>query len=58
MVVPGDRACLPEQGYSPAEAENEAERFFMNVVLCRVLYTHAPGRRATHTLFAKPCGTT
>lgn len=24
-----------------AEAENEAERFFMNVVLCRVLYTHA-----------------
>ena len=25
-----------------AEAENDAERFFMNVVLCRVLYTHAP----------------
>jgi hypothetical protein len=24
-----------------AEAENEAERFFMNVVLCRVLYAHA-----------------
>ncbi|MFB7982725.1 hypothetical protein [Streptomyces vinaceus] len=24
-----------------ADAENEAERFFMNVVLCRVLYTHA-----------------
>ncbi len=24
-----------------AEAENEAERFFMNVVLCRVLFTHA-----------------
>ena len=24
-----------------AQAENEAERFFMNVVLCRVLYTHA-----------------
>ncbi|MFI6094755.1 hypothetical protein ACIA8G_04335 [Lentzea sp. NPDC051213] len=24
-----------------AEAENEPERFFMNVVLCRVLYTHA-----------------
>ena len=24
-----------------AEAENTAERFFMNVVLCRVLYTHA-----------------
>ena len=24
-----------------AEGENEAERFFMNVVLCRVLYTHA-----------------
>ncbi|MFE7797324.1 hypothetical protein [Nocardia sp. NPDC057440] len=24
-----------------AEAESEAERFFMNVVLCRVLYTHA-----------------
>jgi hypothetical protein len=24
-----------------AEAENEAERFFMNVALCRVLYTHA-----------------
>jgi hypothetical protein len=24
-----------------AEAENEAERFFMNVVLCRMLYTHA-----------------
>lgn len=24
-----------------AEAEDEAERFFMNVVLCRVLYTHA-----------------
>ena len=24
-----------------AEAENAAERFFMNVVLCRVLYTHA-----------------
>lgn len=24
-----------------AEAENEAERFFMNVILCRVLYTHA-----------------
>ncbi len=24
-----------------AAAENEAERFFMNVVLCRVLYTHA-----------------
>jgi hypothetical protein len=24
-----------------AEEENEAERFFMNVVLCRVLYTHA-----------------
>jgi hypothetical protein len=24
-----------------AEAENQAERFFMNVVLCRVLYTHA-----------------
>ncbi|MGW6376084.1 hypothetical protein ACWFRB_08465 [Rhodococcus sp. NPDC055112] len=24
-----------------AEAENEAERFFMNVVLCRVLYSHA-----------------
>lgn len=24
-----------------AEAENDAERFFMNVVLCRVLYTHA-----------------
>ena len=24
-----------------AEAENEAERFFRNVVLCRVLYTHA-----------------
>jgi hypothetical protein len=24
-----------------AEAENEAQRFFMNVVLCRVLYTHA-----------------
>jgi hypothetical protein len=24
-----------------AEAENEAERFFLNVVLCRVLYTHA-----------------
>jgi hypothetical protein len=24
-----------------AEAENSAERFFMNVVLCRVLYTHA-----------------
>jgi hypothetical protein len=24
-----------------AEAENEAERFFMNVVLARVLYTHA-----------------
>jgi len=23
------------------EAENAAERFFMNVVLCRVLYTHA-----------------
>lgn len=25
----------------PAEAENAAERFFMNVVLVRVLYTHA-----------------
>ena len=25
----------------PAEAENAAERFFMNVVLCRVLYAHA-----------------
>jgi hypothetical protein len=24
-----------------AEVENEAERFFMNVVLCRVLFTHA-----------------
>lgn len=24
-----------------AEAENEAERFFINVVLCRVLYAHA-----------------
>ncbi|WP_068275371.1 hypothetical protein [Aldersonia kunmingensis] len=24
-----------------AGAENEAERFFMNVVLCRVLYSHA-----------------
>ncbi len=24
-----------------ADKENEAERFFMNVVLCRVLYTHA-----------------
>ena len=24
-----------------AEAESAAERFFMNVVLCRVLYTHA-----------------
>ena len=24
-----------------AEAESEAERFFMNVILCRVLYTHA-----------------
>jgi hypothetical protein len=24
-----------------AEAENEAERFFLNVVLCRVLYAHA-----------------
>ena len=24
-----------------AESENAAERFFMNVVLCRVLYTHA-----------------
>jgi hypothetical protein len=24
-----------------AEAEDAAERFFMNVVLCRVLYTHA-----------------
>jgi hypothetical protein len=24
-----------------AEAENRAERFFMNVVLCRVLYAHA-----------------
>ena len=24
-----------------AETENEAERFFMNVVLCRVLYSHA-----------------
>jgi hypothetical protein len=24
-----------------AETENAAERFFMNVVLCRVLYTHA-----------------
>ncbi len=24
-----------------AEAENVAERFFMNVVFCRVLYTHA-----------------
>ncbi|MFS8096851.1 hypothetical protein LFM09_06880 [Lentzea alba] len=24
-----------------AEAENEPERFFLNVVLCRVLYTHA-----------------
>lgn len=24
-----------------AEAENAAERFFMNVILCRVLYTHA-----------------
>ncbi|MFJ9931720.1 hypothetical protein ACIRSJ_01235 [Streptomyces virginiae] len=24
-----------------AEAENESERFFMNVVLCRVLYAHA-----------------
>ncbi|MEU7903372.1 hypothetical protein [Actinoplanes sp. NPDC049118] len=24
-----------------ADAENEAERFFMNVVLCRVLYAHA-----------------
>ncbi|WP_460344871.1 hypothetical protein [Actinoallomurus acanthiterrae] len=24
-----------------AEAENAAERFFMNVVLCRVLFTHA-----------------
>lgn len=24
-----------------AETENEAERFFMNVVLCRVLYAHA-----------------
>jgi predicted MFS family arabinose efflux permease len=24
-----------------AEAENEAERFFMNVVLCRVLFAHA-----------------
>jgi hypothetical protein len=24
-----------------AEAENDAERFFMNVVLCRVLYAHA-----------------
>jgi hypothetical protein len=24
-----------------AEAENTAERFFMNVVLCRVLYAHA-----------------
>ena len=24
-----------------AEMENEAERFFMNVVLCRVLYSHA-----------------
>ena len=23
-----------------AEAENAAERFFMNVVLCRVLFTH------------------
>ena len=28
-----------------AEAENEAERFFMNVVLCRVLYTPHAGRR-------------
>src|ERR1700741_5293037 len=26
-----------------AEAENEPERFFMNVVLCRVLFTHALG---------------
>ena len=24
-----------------AEAENAPERFFMNVVLCRVLYAHA-----------------
>jgi hypothetical protein len=24
-----------------AEAENEPERFFLNVILCRVLYTHA-----------------
>ena len=24
-----------------AEAENAAERFFMNVILCRVLYAHA-----------------
>lgn len=33
-----------------AEAENTAERFFMNVVPCRVLYTHAlvaaPGSRS------------
>ncbi|WP_280761904.1 hypothetical protein [Prescottella agglutinans] len=29
------------EGRDLAEAENEAERFFMNVVLCRVLYTHA-----------------
>src|SRR4029450_9408369 len=26
-----------------AETENAAERFFMNVVLCRVLYEHAVG---------------
>jgi hypothetical protein len=31
-----------------AEAENQPERFFMNVVLCRVLYAHA------HALVAAP----
>ncbi len=29
-----------------AEPENAAERFFMNVVLCRVLYAHALDRGA------------
>jgi hypothetical protein len=32
-------ACLDHGGL--AEAENAAERLFMNVVLCRVLYAHA-----------------
>lgn len=37
----GSVVCAYLEHGERAEAENAAERFFMNVVLCRVLYAHA-----------------